>query len=65
MKLSHDSSGDYKFPVTLNETLSEKNCCFYVVIINACDRVRIAVNSDKTFFFFFFKISLFCAMTIT
>lgn len=34
MKRCHDSSGDYKFPVTANETLSKKRLLFFVVTIN-------------------------------
>ncbi len=39
MKQSHDSSDDYKFPVTANKTLSENTAVFYVVTIDACDQV--------------------------
>ncbi len=51
MKQSHDFSYDYKFPVTANETLSEKTA---VVTINARDQVQIPANSDKTIYLFYF-----------
>ncbi len=44
MKQSHDSSDDYKLPVTANETISY----FYVVTVNAHDQVQIPTNSDET-----------------
>ncbi len=38
---SHDSSDDYKFPVTANKILSEKTAIFYVVTISAGNWVRV------------------------
>ncbi len=56
MKQSNDSSDDFKFPVTANQTLSEKTAFFNVVTVNASDRVHIPVNSDEMIFFFYFII---------
>ncbi len=43
MTQSHDSSDDYKFPVTAN-----KDCYFYVVTINACEWRQIPANLTET-----------------
>ncbi len=45
-KQSYDSSDNYKFPVTANETLSEKTT------INAHDQVWGPADSDEMIFFF-------------
>ncbi len=50
MKQSHDSSDDYEFPVTANET-QRKDCCLHVVTIDARDWVRIPANTDILFLF--------------
>ncbi len=57
MKQSYDSFDDYKFPITTNETLSEKTANFInLVTINVCDRVRTPANSDKAIFSFNFVV---------
>lgn len=47
MRPGHDSSDEYKFPVTANETFSEKKAIFYVVTI---DGVQFPMNSDETIY---------------
>ncbi len=47
MKQAHDSSDDYKFPVTANETLSEKSAIFMQLLL-------IPTNSDETIYLFIF-----------
>ncbi len=38
MKQSHDSSDNYKFPVTANETLSEKTAIFMMLLLKGNSR---------------------------
>ncbi len=61
MKQSRDSSDDYKFPVTANETFREKTDVFMELMpVIGSDSPR----TQTKLFFFFFNNLLFCAMTV-
>ncbi len=53
MKQSHDSSNDNKFPVTANETLSEKTVIFMWLLLMLVIGSKSSQIQMKQFFVFF------------
>ncbi len=62
MKPSHDSSDDYKFPETANETLSEKNTIFMCFLLRPVIGTESPQTQSKQIFFFylFFHFVVLC-----
>ncbi len=57
MKQPHDSSDDYKFPLTANETLSEKTAVFMELLLMPV--IGSKFPGTQTIYYYFFKCCCF------